>query len=606
MNDRSLLIPFLRDISNKLKKRFFFLVILNSIVAITDGLRLLAVFLLLPFIGIPIGHQNQGILYKAQTIFETFGIAYTIGPVVIIIILVFLIQAILAILQSWYQGAYSFYYTMIWRKCLFKAINQAQWQYFVNTSRGEIVNILSQETARLSDSIKKALTFFSGLLVSISYIVLSFMISPKISLLLLSAGIIILIVNTFVIKYLIQHAQAIIKGNIQMMDVIQNFLNNIKILKIYPQEFSVDRLVAQPLNTIYNNERIGFILPNASRIAAELLIMSTLVGSIIITIVLEINIATSNMLIVFVLFMRTYTKLTGCMTLAQQMYVHLPSFQSIKNFYHKVTAKEESRWNDGKELKARNLNKGISFENISVLYNERPALFEINARLSSNSLIAIVGASGAGKTTFIDTILRLTDPHSGKLTVSGIDASDFNLQSWRKNFGYVSQEQVLFNGSLSDNIKLFKPEATKEDIRHAAKLACAQDFIELLPEGYDTQVGEHGLKLSGGQRQRIAIARALINPSPIIIFDEATNALDSETEKKVMETFYKMREIKTIIIITHRLSTIQNADNILILDKGKLVEHGSWHELLGNKGRFNELCEQLSETINISNYVSDS
>ena len=179
--------------------------------------------------------------------------------------------------------------------------------------------------------------------------------------------------------------------------------------------------------------------------------------------------------------------------------------------------------------------------------------------------------------------------------MSGRDARDFNIQSWRSCFGYVSQELTLINGSLADNIKLFKPGATDEDIRHAGTLAHANEFVEHLPEGYNTQVGEMGLKLSGGQRQRIAVARALINDPPVLIFDEATSALDSESEEKVMEAVYEMRKSKTVILIAHRLSTVRDADVILVLEEGRLVEQGDWESLVRRGGRFNELWQRLSD-----------
>jgi len=594
MNSRELLTSFLHDIVGKLRKRFFVLVILSAFVAVTDGARLVFAFLLLPFIGIPLEGQEQGLIDVVLPVFEAFGVPYTLGPVTFIVVTVFLMQAALSMLQSWYQGSYSHYYTMLWRQHLFMAIGRARWRYFVNANRGELINILSQETTRLSDATRKLLVFFSNFLVALAYVSLAFIISPQATLLMLGAGLSILIFNIFVVKHLIRHARTIIKGNIKMMEVTQEFLSNIKTLKASPKSFAVDRLVTQPLLAIFRSERIGFTLPHASRIAAELLIMLTLVISVAITATLEVDIAAANIFMILALLMRTYTKITTCMTLAQQMYVQLPSFESVSNVYREASAQEEPRWDNGDVLTPDNLDQGICFESVSVMHDEKPALFEVDATLQPNSITAIVGASGAGKTTFVDTLLRLVDIDNGKLKVTGRDASEFNIQSWRACFGYVSQELTLINGSLAENIKLFKPEATEEEVCRAARLADAQEFIDELPNGYDTQIGEMGLRLSGGQRQRIAMARALINDPPVMIFDEATSALDSEAEEKVMKAIHGMRQTKTIVIIAHRLSTIRHADTILVLDKGRLVEHGSWEALIRNEGRFFKLWERFS------------
>jgi ATP-binding cassette subfamily C protein len=595
MHGHSLLFSFLRDIVDKLKKRFFAVVLLSAVCAGTDGLRMLVAFLLLPFIGFPMESQGSSFLLSARKAFEAVGIPYTLGPVAIVVMAVFTVQAGLTLLQSWYQGSYTHYYTLIWRQQLFKALARARWRYFLEVSRGELTNALSQETGRLSTATTKFLLFLSNLLVAIAYVAASFAVSVEATLLMTVVGLTVVIFNSFVMKRLMRHARKIVKGSNQMMVVAQEFLSNIKTVKATPQGFAVEAMVSQPLRTIFKSERSGFMLSNASRIAAELFIMLALIIGIASASAWGQSIKSSEILLVLVLFMRAYGKITMTMTSAQQMYVQLPAFEYVSKIHKRAAEEEEALWHGGETLSPGGLDQGIRFEGVSVLYGDKATLRNIDVFLPPRSVVALVGPSGAGKTTFVDTLLRLVDINSGRITVSGRDARDFNIQSWRSCFGYVSQELTLINGSLADNIKLFKPAATDEDIRHAGTLAHANEFVEHLPEGYNTQVGEMGLKLSGGQRQRIAVARALINDPPVLIFDEATSALDSESEEKVMEAVYEMRKSKTVILIAHRLSTVRDADVILVLEEGRLVEQGDWESLVRRGGRFNELWQRLSD-----------
>ncbi|GIO27847.1 putative multidrug export ATP-binding/permease protein YgaD [Ornithinibacillus bavariensis] len=244
-------------------------------------------------------------------------------------------------------------------------------------------------------------------------------------------------------------------------------------------------------------------------------------------------------------------------------------------------------------IKAGRLNGAIDFENVSFKYAEEDSevLKGINLRVKQGETIAFVGMSGGGKSTLISLIPRLYDVTDGAIKIDGIDLRDFVARSLRDNIGMVLQDNILFSDSVAENIRMGNPNATDEEVIQAAKAANAHDFIQELPEGYATLVGERGVKLSGGQKQRIAIARVFLKNPPILIFDEATSALDLESEHMIQEAVEKLASDRTTFIVAHRLATITHADRIVVIENGKITEIGSHSELMEKKGSYYDLYQ---------------
>ena len=236
----------------------------------------------------------------------------------------------------------------------------------------------------------------------------------------------------------------------------------------------------------------------------------------------------------------------------------------------------------------------IRFNKVSFSYNnEKPSLNQIDLTIKNGETIALVGSTGSGKTTLVNLLTRFYNPSSGMITINNEDISAFDLISYRSNFSYVDQNVRLFNDSISGNIAFGqKDKMSIETITNAAKISNSNEFIEKLDEKYDTEIGEDGVTLSGGQRQRLSIARAIAKDSPILILDEATSALDSATEKLVQSAINKMQKGRTTIIIAHRLSTVKNADRIIVLKDGEIIEQGTHEELIKTAGEYLKLTQQ--------------
>jgi ATP-binding cassette subfamily B protein len=238
----------------------------------------------------------------------------------------------------------------------------------------------------------------------------------------------------------------------------------------------------------------------------------------------------------------------------------------------------------------------IEFKDVCFHYNEdRPILNNVSFKVMGGTTTAIVGSSGAGKSTVSRILFRFYDIASGSVTVDDQDIRNVKQHSLRREIGVVPQDTVLFNDSIKYNIAYGNHEASEEDVIEAAKLAKIHNFILTLPEGYDTEVGERGLKLSGGEKQRVAIARTILKNPSILLLDEATSALDSHTERDIQQSLEKISEQRTAIVIAHRLSTIINVNEILVLDGGEVVERGSHSELLEKNGKYAQMWQKQQQ-----------
>jgi subfamily B ATP-binding cassette protein MsbA len=280
-----------------------------------------------------------------------------------------------------------------------------------------------------------------------------------------------------------------------------------------------------------------------------------------------------------------FKQLSQAPTTAQQ------SFASAERLFEVVDLATETQVDRGTR-EVSTLADSLAFEQVSFSYGEEPVLRDVSFVARRGQVVALVGASGAGKSTLVDLIPRFYEPSGGVIRLDGIDTREIRLASLRGLTGIVSQDTVLFNDTVRSNIAYGAgTRFTDAQVEAAARAANAHDFISHLPEGYDTVLGERGTRLSGGQRQRLAIARALLTDPPILILDEATSALDTESERLVQEAIDRLLAGRTVFVIAHRLSTVVHADQILVLDRGEVIERGTHAELLARRGAYHRLHE---------------
>jgi subfamily B ATP-binding cassette protein MsbA len=301
----------------------------------------------------------------------------------------------------------------------------------------------------------------------------------------------------------------------------------------------------------------------------------------------DANAMTGSVLITFLILvmrmLQPLKQLSQVPTTAQQ------SLAAAERIFEVFDSPTEASLDRGTITAAR-FARALEFERVSFAYDTNPVLSDVSLVAAKGEVIALVGASGAGKSTLVDLIPRFSEPTAGRILLDGVDTREIALPALRSLIGIVSQDTVLFNDTVRNNLAYGSAgKYSQEQIDAAARAANAHRFIVELPDGYETVLGERGTRLSGGQRQRLAIARALLVDPPILILDEATSALDTESERLVQEAIDRLLEGRTVFVIAHRLSTIAHADQILVLDRGRVVEHGTHGALLARRGHYHRL-----------------
>lgn len=288
------------------------------------------------------------------------------------------------------------------------------------------------------------------------------------------------------------------------------------------------------------------------------------------------------------------TFITVIHRLNARIQIFVAGISAIAGNWGHILRLEEILSDEGKEFSSEaglpynGFQRAISFHNIDMKYEtaEQSSLNQVGFEIPKGSTVAFVGYSGSGKSTIIDLMIRLYEPVKGVIEVDGIDLAKLDVSQWRNNLGVVSQDSFMFNETIEENIRFGSPEASLKSVVEAAKMAGAHEFIDRLPQGYKTLIGERGHRLSGGERQRIALARAIVRNPEILILDEATSNLDSHSEKCIQIALEKFKGIKTMIIIAHRLSTIADADKIIVIEKGSVIETGTHADLVAQNGRY--------------------
>jgi subfamily B ATP-binding cassette protein MsbA len=385
-------------------------------------------------------------------------------------------------------------------------------------------------------------------------------------------------------------SRALRKKEGEITSVVQEVLSSIRVVKAFAREdYEVKRLENEGLEGVEIALRARSLKAKLTPIVDVIVAIGTcLVLWFGARLVLKGSLS-AGALVVFILYLgKMYKPMQELSKMTDTYSKAVVGYERIKEILDTEREVKDVRG----AVRAPRLKGEIEFADVSFFYSaESPILKDVSFKIKAGEVAALVGPTGAGKTSIISLVARFYDPVSGTVRIDGTDIRKFQQKSLRQQISFVLQETMLFHAPVWQNIAYGKPEASRDEIIHAAELANASEFIDKLPEGYGTLLGERGMTLSGGQRQRIAIARAVIRNTPILILDEPTSGLDSASEKLVFEALDRLMKDKTTIVIAHRLSTVRGADVIFVVQEGQIVEQGKHDDLLERSGLYAELYE---------------
>ncbi len=477
------------------------------------------------------------------------------------------------------------------RGILYHHIQRLSLAYHDHKPAGDLISTVTADIDSIQDFISQALL---GILVNIltlaGMLAVMFYLNWRFTLIALSITPFLFAVVYTYTRRIKQASRALRKKEGEVVSVVAEVLGSIRVVKAFAREdYEEARLAQQSLENVEIALRARSLKAKLAPVVQVIVAVGTcLVLWYGVNLVLTEQM-TSGSLLVFLLYlgkmykpMRDLSKMTDTMSKAAVGYERIRTVIETENEVRNLPGAK----------KAPQLKGAIEFEHVDFGYDKRyPTLTDVNLRVEPGQLAALVGPTGAGKSTITGLIGRFYDPQKGVVKIDGQDIRNYKMKSLRRQMSFVLQETLLFRAPVWQNIAYGKPEATREEILRAAKLANADEFIKKMPQQYDTMVGEKGVTLSGGQRQRIAIARAIIRNSPILILDEPTSGLDAASEELVFEALGRLMEGRTTIVIAHRLATIRRADVIFVIDHGTIVERGTYEQLIAAGGLFAKLHE---------------
>jgi ATP-binding cassette subfamily C protein len=553
-----------------------------------EGAGLVLLVPLMRIAGLEVGEGGLGQIAEwVSAAFGAIGLAPSLGAVLCLFVFVTAAQSALGLLQSELTISLVNDFAVHLRKRLYVAVTRADWLFISRRRASDFVHTLTSEVDRASTATSTLVQIAANAAILAIYVALAVRISLAMTAVVLAGGGVMLLLSRRRVGASRVKGEELSTAFGDLYNAIVEHVGAVKLVKSYGAHdrnvarFAAlsDRVGALNAATTRDQATVGFWFSVGS---------VALLGAILYVALGPLGLPVASVFLLLLVFHRLTPRISAIQRLVQQFLHLLPAFAAVVEMQAACDAAAEPAPERHEEIE---LEREIRLEHVWFDYGSGsgPVLRDVSLAIEAGHTTAIVGPSGAGKSTIADMLLGLVAPERGEVLVDGRPLDPTVLGSWRRRIGYVPQETVLFHDTLRANLVWAAPEASDDDLWEALELAAAERFVAELPEKLETVLGDRGVRLSGGERQRLALARALLRRPALLVLDEATSSLDSENERRVQEAIERLDGKTTIVVITHRLSTIRNAETIYVLQEGEVVERGGWAELTTARGRFQAL-----------------
>ena len=537
--------------------------------ALAEGV---GIAVLLPLIGLVIDAEGAGgtlTLYVEQ-VFALVGLELSLGGLLVLIVVAVVLKALLMLLAMAQVGYTAAHVAMDLRLAFIRALLQARWTHFVDRRAGDMASAVSIEPTRAANAYVAACRSLSGAIQLLIYLTLSVAISWEVSLVALAVGAVGMVALSRLVAMSRRAGQNQTEHQKSFMTRLLQGLDGMKPLKAMAREGSIGPLIEGDIRGLNHAQRTIVVTREALKESHEIIRAVAVAGGLYVFVAVWGQ-PVEGLLVLVLLFMRTLQKVSLLQSHYQSAAINQPAFAFLRS----TIATAEGAREPGQGGTVPRLASAIALREVSFSYGRGNVLENVSMTLPAGSFIAVVGSSGAGKTTVADLIIGLLRPQRGEVWIDDLPMRDIDAKAWRSMIGYVPQETFLFHDTVMANVTLGDSGISRADVETALRRAEAWEFVAALPDGMDAVVGERGARLSGGQRQRVAIARALIRNPALLILDEATTALDPETEAGIVATIRRLAGKVTVLSISHQPAMRQAAHIVYRLDKGRAERDGA-------------------------------
>jgi len=493
---------------------------------------------------------------------------------------------------------------------LYRAMLGARWDQLSSRRTPELTRVLTGELNDFSDVPAELLALFGGATLTAVYLVIAARLSLPTTAVALACGAVLLLLLRPRRRLVRETSRAVDEEANRLFATASEYVGAVKTTKSYGAEHRSERLFEAGSASFAAAMRACW-RHSADTRAIFGLGSTLLLGASVYVALAVLRVGAAELLVLLYLLTRLTPRLAGLESTYQRIMLAMPAFERTMRVLDHCERAVEGAGESAASLPAPRLRRSVALRGVSFRYaaaepgvlGEAPgresraeALTNVTLAIPAGELTAIVGPSGGGKSTIADLVLGFQFADTGRLEIDGEELTPARARAWRARTGYVAQETFLFHDTIRGNLLWAQPDATEAELREALALAAADEFVARLPEGLDTMIGDRGARLSGGERQRLALARALLRRPDLLVLDEATSAVDVETERRIQHAVEALRGRTTVLWITHRLSTVRDADRIHVIERGRVVESGRWDELLARDGRLAALCRTPAES----------